>query len=273
MQFNPFRRGLSYILPLLSPLPSQSEDRHVRYLVFRNCRPGASFLNAVASVACLPAAAARRAATLLSTLRTAAAAAAAVVAVRPTSTDDPRHAFVACRVAHAAAASSLGRVSCGSVASTTLDLIPKDALWKGNRPTGPPPTPETEAAGRAAAAEQLRQAMARRFVAAAVAAPDSTAWGDERAAAAAAAAAECGGVWATALPFSAAVRGRRFPVKAVALAAALLVRAALSLRVAASQRRVQVRGTNKIFPSFRPFSPAQGGIEFSFSSSGVRVLV
>lgn len=104
----------------------------------------------------------------------------------------------------------------------------------------PPVVSAAEVAEPLALEAQLQQAIMQQFAAAAET-PDSVA-DDRLAAAAAAAAAAAGGgnLWSTFMPFSAAVRQRRFLLTMALVLVALMVRTALSIRVVVAERRVQV---------------------------------
>ena len=121
-----------------------------------------------------------------------------------------------------------------------------DVLWMAVSPQGesvkahPAVLSEVKVAAPLAIEAQLQQVMMQQFAAASET-PDAVA--DDllaAAAAAAAAAAEGGSVWGTSLPFSAAVRQRRFLWFIALVLVALIFRTALSTLVVVAERRVQV---------------------------------
>ncbi len=184
----------------------QTDEFHSRYLVWRNCRGGANFSSFLVAIAYLPLTVARRVAAFPNWLR------------RARTVQDFEDYEVP-----PSAARELGVLHDGLPAKA-LSAVVSEA--KATVPV------ELET--------QLHQAIMLQFAAAAKV-PDAMAGDLLTAAAAAAAAAAAGGsVWDTSLPFSAAVRQRRFCLTMAVVFLALIIRAALSTLVVVEQRLVQV---------------------------------
>jgi hypothetical protein len=149
-----------------------------------------------------------------------------------------------CDISPAAAGALVGEL--GALSSPMDRSAAPDVLWKAVSPgcssvkSHPEVVSAEKVTGPLALEAQLQQAMMQQLAAAAQT-PDAVT--DDllsAAAAAAAAAADGGNVWGTTLPFSAAVRQRRFLWTMALLLAALITRTALSILAIMSERRVQV---------------------------------
>ena len=197
---------------------AQTEERHFRYLVLRNCRGGATFygmLAATAAALTVPFSFARK---FLSLLLVAGANRMALDMVHP-------------EIGQAGACGSSSVAVVGHPTVQVNIAYPPliDDLRKAVRNQNPA---ADAAAAKVAVEKTMRLAMVRQFAAAATA-QEGLSSDDLQASAAAAAAVVCGGVWATALPFSAFVRQRPwFVLWCIVVAAAMIVRTGLSLSVA-----------------------------------------
>jgi hypothetical protein len=200
----------SFVIHFLLP---QTDQSHSRYLVWRNCRGGATFTCFLVAIVYLPLTAAHRAAAFADWL----------LKARTAQAEDSKDY----EFSRSAEADKMEREI--AALPDSLPVMAHPAVMSVAEATVP-----------MALEAQLQQAMMQQFATAAEV-PDALA-GDLLSAAAAAAvvSVEGGNVWDTSMPFSAAVRQRRFSLSMALVILVLIIRAALSILVVVADRRVQV---------------------------------
>jgi hypothetical protein len=221
-------------------LPHQIPERHARYLILRNVRDAPTFAGAVVAGLRLPWTAARRAvAALLPRFRSPAASLASGTGSRCNFIEPNKNTASA-----PTAAATLGRSF--SEFKSDVDIMPGAPLVAKATAAvaggGLHLTSEDDLDGDGSLRAALRGAFCEAMNSPPLRRPLTGAHlRAEAAAAAAADPAGVGGAWATALPFSAAVRGRWFFVAALALASAALVRFGVAVAVVVADDNIKVQ--------------------------------